>query len=79
MLLRHGDIPDLEVLIVGHHGSKNSTSEDLLRAAKPEYAFSSVGKNNRYGHPSQEVLTRLQESGCEVYRTDLNGTITYRR
>ena len=78
MLLRNEDIPDLDVLIVGHHGSKNSTCEELLTATTPETAIISVGENNPYGHPAQETLDRLKEFGCVVYRTDLHGTITYR-
>ena len=79
MLLRNADIPELEVLIAGHHGSRSSTCEELLRTTTPEFVFISVGADNRYGHPNQEVLTRLDEFGCMVYRTDLNGTITFRR
>ena len=77
-LLRQIDLPDLEVLIVGHHGSKYSTSVELLQAGKPDIAIISVGENS-YGHPTNEVLDRLTEFGCEVYRTDQHGTITFRR
>ena len=79
MLLRNEDIPDLDLLIVGHHGSKNSTCEELLRATTPETAIISVGENNPYGHPAQETLDRLEAFGCTVYRTDLHGTIIYRK
>ena len=65
-------------MIVGHHGSKYSTSVELLEAGKPEIAVISVGENS-YGHPTREVLDRLAEIGCEVYRTDQQGTITFRR
>ena len=78
MLLRNEDIPDLDVLIVGHHGSKYSTCEELLLATRPEIAIISVGENNPYGHPAQETLDRLVEFGCVIYRTDLHGTIIYR-
>ncbi len=78
-LLADYELPDLEVLLVGHHGSKNSTSSELLEATKPEVAIISVGSENPYGHPTDEVLERLQEAGCMVYRTDLHGTIFYRR
>lgn len=77
-LLRQIDLPDLEVLIVGHHGSKYSTCEELLQAGKPDIAIISVGDNS-YGHPTKEVLERLAGIGCEIYRTDLQGTIIYRR
>ena len=71
-------LPDLEVLIVGHHGSKYSTCAELLEATAPDAAIISVGADNSYGHPTDEVLERLKGAGCAVYRTDLHGTITYR-
>ena len=77
-LLSDYEIPDLEVLIVGHHGSKYSTCEELLNATAPDVAIISVGGENSYGHPTDEVLERLKNAGCAVYRTDLHGTITYR-
>ena len=77
-LLADYDLPDLEVLIVGHHGSKYSTCAELLNATAPDAAIISVGKDNGYGHPTIEVLDRLKQAGCAVYRTDLHGTITYR-
>ena len=77
-LLADYDLPDLEVLIVGHHGSKYSTCEELLTATAPDAAIISVGADNSYGHPTDEVLQRLKNAGCAVYRTDLHGTITYR-
>ena len=75
-LLTHTDLPDLEVLVAGHHGSKSSTSEQLLAATAPDYAFLSVGEHNTYGHPAQETLERLAAAGCRIYRTDLQGNIT---
>lgn len=79
MLLRYANIPDVDVLIAGHHGSNNSTCEELLQAVHPETVCISVGENNSYGHPALELLERLAEFGCTVYRTDINGTITIRR
>jgi competence protein ComEC len=78
-LLRQIPLPDLEILIVGHHGSDDSTGLELLRRTKPEIAVISVGKDNRYGHPEQKTLDRLELFGCVVYRTDMHGTITFRR
>ena len=78
-LLRHGDIPDVDVLVAGHHGSKNATCEELLAAVRPEIVCISVGKDNSYGHPAPETLQRLQRYGCSVYRTDQNGSIIIRR
>lgn len=77
-LLTHAALPDLEVLVAGHHGSKASTSEQLLAATAPDYAFLSVGEHNSYGHPAQETLERLAAAGCRIYRTDLQGNITLR-
>lgn len=77
-LLRQTALPDLEVLIVGHHGSKSSTCIELLEAGRPDIAIISVGDNS-YGHPTQQVLDRLTDFGCEIYRTDENGTVIYRR
>ncbi|HEX8140524.1 MAG TPA: ComEC/Rec2 family competence protein [Pyrinomonadaceae bacterium] len=64
------------ILKVGHHGSKYATSENFLKAVKPEVAIISDGAANRYGHPSPEVLARLKAVGVKVYRTDLQGEIT---
>jgi len=79
LLLRMHDIPDVDVLVAGHHGAKDSTCEELLRAVAPEIVCISAGKDNSYGHPAPELLHRLQNRGCTVYRTDQTGTITIRR
>ena len=76
-LLNSYILPDVDLLVAGHHGSKNATTAELLAAVKPETAIISVGENNHYGHPAGETLQRLQEAGCAVYRTDLDGTIIY--
>ncbi len=68
-------IPDVDVLKVGHHGSKTSTTDELLKKSLPELAVISVGRNNSYGHPSDEVLHRLEQAKISVLRTDLNGEI----
>lgn len=65
-----------DVLQCGHHGSKSSTSSEYLSVIKPTYAVMSVGADNKYGHPSPEVLQRLKDINAKTYRTDLNGTIT---
>ena len=78
LLLRRVKLPELELLIAGHHGSNGSTGEALLSATTPENVFISVGRNNYYGHPGQELLRRLNYYGCAVYRTDVHGTIIYR-
>lgn len=63
------------VLKVGHHGSRNSTTYPFLREIMPEYAVISVGKDNTYGHPTEDVLSRLGDAGAKVYRTDIQGDI----
>ena len=78
-LMRSMDLPQLEVLIVGHHGSKNSTGVALLEQTSPQVAVISVGADNSFGHPAQETLERLREAGCVIYRTDQEGTIILRR
>ena len=64
----------VQVLKVAHHGSKYSTSQAFLDKASPQFAIIQVGKNS-YGHPAKEVLTRLQKSGINTLRTDINGDI----
>ena len=78
-LLENVRIPHVDILVVGHHGSKNSASPELLEAAAPRAAVISVGANNSYGHPSPQTLDRLRAAGCAVYRTDQQGTIIFRR
>lgn len=78
ILLHSADIPELDVLIVGHHGSSGSTGEALLEATRPKQAVISVGANNPYRHPSKATLKRLEAYGCIVRRTDLEGTIIIR-
>ena len=77
-LLATRELPDLELLIVGHHGSATSTSAELVYRTAPDMAFLSVGEGNPYGHPVPEVLNRLRLYGCEIYRTDLQGDLVFR-
>ncbi len=77
-LLEHTELPDLEILVAGHHGSSSSTSWELLDATRPEIVLISVGEDNSYGHPAWETLERLDLFGCTVYRTDMDGTIILR-
>lgn len=67
-------LPDVEVLVVSHHGSRYSSDESFLRAITPDNAVISVG-DNRYGHPAEETLRRLQAVGAAVWRTDQQGSI----
>lgn len=78
-LLQTHAIPEVDVLVAGHHGSAGSTSEALLEATSPRIALISAGEDNRYGHPSAAVLQRLTDAGCRIYRTDIHGTIIFRR
>lgn len=63
------------VLKVGHHGSRNSTTYPFLREVMPKYAVISVGKDNSYGHPTEDTLSRLRDADVKVYRTDIQGDI----
>ncbi len=76
-LAEREDLSATDLLIVGHHGSKYSSCEELLQEASPEIAVISVGEN-RYGHPTQEVLDRLAETGADIYRTDVSGRFVLR-
>lgn len=67
-----------DVLKVGHHGSRTSTSINFLEAVRPEYAVISVGARNKFGHPNLETLRRLGDYGVKVFRTDLNGAVIFR-
>lgn len=67
-----------DVLKVGHHGSKGSTGEEFIKQLQAKTAIISVGENNRYHHPHQEVLQILQRHSIRVLRTDQSGTIQYR-
>src|SRR5439155_107118 len=71
-----GTVGRVEVLKVGHHGSKTATSDAWLDELAPHEAVISVGRNNHYGHPAPEVLERLARHGVTVLRTDRSGTIT---
>ena len=70
------NLSDIDVLKVGHHGSKTSSSREFIDTIKPKYSVVSVGKNNRYGHPNKEVLDNLKNS--KIYRTDLDGSIMFK-
>lgn len=78
ILERYVKASDTTLLKVAHHGSKNSSCKEFLVATKPRYAIISCGKNNMYGHPSNETLERLMEVGARVYITAECGQITVR-
>ena len=69
-------LPDIDVLKVGHHGSKTSSGKEFIDEINPKYSVISVGKNNRYGHPNKEALDNLEKS--KIYRTDQDGSIMFK-
>ena len=75
-ILSKYNLPDIDVLKVGHHGSKTSSSKKFISDINPRYSVISVGKNNRYGHPNKEVLNTLDKS--KIYRTDQDGSIMFK-
>lgn len=74
-ILESGADISADVLKVGHHGSNTSTSYSYLREIMPAYAIVSVGRDNDYGHPHDDTISRLRDAGAEIYRTDERGTI----
>ena len=70
------NLSNVDVLKVGHHGSKTSSSKEFIDEINPKYGIISVGKNNRYGHPNKEVLNNLENS--KIYRTDQDGSIMFK-
>lgn len=77
-ILKTWNLPKIDIYKVAHHGSKTSSTEDWIRKIQPRYALISVGEKNRYGHPSQEVIDRLQKIGTQIFRTDKLGAVTVR-
>ena len=75
-ILNTYNIPNIDVLKVGHHGSKTSSSNEFINKINPKYSVISLGKNNRYGHPNKEVLDNLKNS--KIYRTDKHGSIIFK-
>jgi competence protein ComEC len=75
-LIEKYNLQDIDVLKVGHHGSKTSSSKEFINGLNPKYSIISVGKNNRYGHPNKEVLNNLDNS--KIYRTDQTGSIMFK-
>jgi competence protein ComEC len=64
-----------DVLKVGHHGSKNSSTPEFLAAVRPRVGIISAGEDNPFGHPSPELLERLENAGIRILRTDRNGAV----
>ncbi len=74
-MIESSAVLDSDVLLCSHHGSASSTSEAFLEAVSPDAVVISCGTDNSYGHPSQRVMSLLEEYGCDVYRTDKQSTI----
>lgn len=68
----------VNILKIAHHGSETSSSEIFLKKIKPEYCIISVGKNNKYNHPNENVLIRLKKYCKNLYRTDLSGNVYFK-
>ena len=77
-LLESARLPQVDILVAGHHGSASATGLELLNAVRPKIAVISVAKNNHFGHPSDTVLYRLGLFKCRIYRTDTDGTVVFR-
>jgi len=75
-LIEKYNLKDIDILKVGHHGSKTSSSKEFINEIKPKYSIISVGKNNRYGHPNKEALENLKDT--KIYRTDKDGSIMFK-
>ena len=75
-ILNKYNLSNIDVLKVGHHGSKTSSSKSFINEANPKYSIISIGKSNRYGHPNKEVLNTLKYS--KIYRTDQVGSIMFK-
>ena len=75
-ILDEYNLSDIDVLKVGNHGSKTSSSKEFNNDINLKYGIISVGNNNRYGHPNKEVLNNLEDS--KIYRTDQDGSIMFK-
>ncbi len=78
ILLKQNILIDSDILKVGHHGSKTSSSEEFIKAVSPDVAVISLGQGNQYGHPHKETLATLEKYGIDIRRTDEEGDISFR-
>lgn len=76
-ILSSCNLPDIEFLKAGHHGSSSSSTDEFIEKLKPEAVAISCGYNNDYGHPHRSVLDTFKENGAVVYRTDKNGSLVF--
>ena len=75
-ILNSGAVLKADVLKAGHHGSSTSTSDAFLKKVSPSWVVIQCGKGNSYGHPHKETMEKLKKAGCQILRTDVEGTIT---
>lgn len=73
---KNNNLLKANILKVGHHGSRTSSTNQFLNVVKPQIAVIGVGKNNKFGHPNEEILQRIRDLKCKIFRTDLDGEIT---
>lgn len=76
-ILSSCNLPDIEFLKAGHHGSSSSSTDEFIEKLKPEAVAISCGYNNDYGHPHRSILDTFRENGSVVYRTDKNGSLVF--
>ncbi len=74
-ILSNYNLGHIDILKVGHHGSKTSSSKKFINTIKPKYSLISCGKDNKFGHPNKEGLAKLKDS--IIYRTDIDGSIAF--
>ena len=77
-ILPLNEIGKIDILKVGHHGAKTSSSDNFIKSINPKYAVICCGKNNKYGHPHKETLETLQKYNVKVFRTDIDGNIIFK-
>lgn len=77
LVARYGAFLQSDIVKVAHHGSISSSTSELVRAAHPNYAVISCGRNNRFGHPHRKVVSRWMRTGADVQRTDIDGAIIF--
>lgn len=74
-ILNAYNLPKMDILKIGHHGSETSSSFSFIKKIKPTYSLISVGQNNKYNHPSKKVLQNLKKVNSKIYRTDIHGMV----
>jgi len=77
LLIKDSQILESDIIKLGHHGSKSSSSLAFLKKVAPDYAIISCGKNNKYGHPHKETIDKLDNLNIKYYRTDIEGNIIF--